>query len=309
MKLIIDINQNESGPSPVVQGIKLFMQHAKDIKLTVVGKENDMLTLKDQKNINLIFADKIFEGESDLINDKASLTKAFKLFAKENDFAAIICSYDKDVIKLYADKYLNKVALCPTFISSFPSAYTGKITSITDFGYKYYASFEERKSQIDLALEFEKAVLLVQEPEIKLLTSTSIEHENDINKSVDKYLSTMNNYKGILNPFYTLENNCNLIIGGSEIVTPVASSINEAITIYDEYIKKGSDVSFMYKIGNKLSNSMFSSFHSSIDKKLSSGGTALLGYSKTVVQSNPTTTIAGVKSALEFARKIAYSKK
>ena len=311
MNIVVDINNNENGTQNVVQGIKVFMQKAKNITVYAIGSEKDLATLKGMKNVELIYAKKGYEGKVDITNKEISLTKAFDLLSNKNKkIDALVSSADRSVLKKYSEKYLEKVEKEPVFLATYPDAYTGKQTLLLDFGYNYNATAETLVEQFEIAKRFATSVLQKKDPKYKVLSYTLDEDEqSQVIKNLDKKFKNDKAYEGIITSYNVLRSETDILIGQPELVSTVSNSINEAITVYDDYIDKARSLSWLYNINLRLCKRIFSDFHKSIDKKVSAGGVALIGFSKIVVQSNPTTTVAGVNGALEFAKKIARSYK
>ena len=311
MNIVVDVNNNENGAQTVVQGIKVFIQQTKNIKIIAVGNEEDLATLKGIKEVELVYCKKGYEGKVDMTNRDISLTRAFDILTnKDKKIDALVSSADRSVLKKYSEKYLKKVEKEPVFLATYPNAYTGKQTLLLDFGYNYNATSESILAQFEIAKRFATTVLQKKDPTYKVLSFTNDEEtQSDVIKELEKNFKKDKKYEGIITSYNVLRSDCDILIGQPELVSTVSNSINEAITVYDDYIDKARSLSFLYNINLSLCKRIFRDFHTSIDKKVSAGGVALIGFDKIVVQSNPTTTVAGVRGAIDFTRKTVLSYK
>lgn len=306
IKLIIDINHNEVAITNVVQGIKLFANKNKHVPIVVVGDENNVLTLKGVGGIELIYTNKIYESVTDLANEDVSLTKAFKLLSEATDSNTILVTCaGKEVIKLYSEKYLQKVSPSPLFITSYPNALNGKTTYLSDTGYTRYPNYSDFINQADLAIQYVSAVTSIEDPKFKLLSPSSSILDDEFLNEIDKRLTSFTNYEGVLSCSDILEPETRLVVGQSSIIEAMTNSIFAGINTYDKYIKNGIENNAMYRFGYTFNKNLFANIESSIDKKMSAAGTVLLGYDKLVVEPHATTTPIGIASCLETARKLA----
>lgn len=309
-KILIDINHNQVNISNVIQGIKLFNHSEKIYRITAVGREEDMLTIKDLKDIETIYADDIYSGIDDLENSEVSLTKCFQLLSNEtSQYDAFISSAPSDVIKAYAEKYLKRISKYPTIIGEYPNAFTGRKTALLDLGYDFAPSATSLIEMQKLGQIYTKKVLYSQNFSFKLLTSTrTIELEDEITRSADTYFKKIEGYKGLLKIKDIFSPDCKLVVGQSSIISTLSQATHTMFDLYEKYIDQAVSADFKTKIGSKLMNSTFRQINSSIDKKFTSGGTVLLGYNKNIVIADSSTTSLGFKSSIVLAKTLVRCK-
>lgn len=309
-KILIDINHNKIDIKNVVQGIKLFLHDEKTYSIVAVGRQEDMLTLKEFKGVEVIYADKIYSQESDMEDEDISLTKCFQLMRDNNDkYDAFVCSASLDVIKAYSQKYLEKISEFPTFITEFPNAFTGRKSALLDLGYVLNPTSEELIGMQKLGEIYTKKALYSSNFSFKLLTNVDRpELDKSTNLLTDSHFEKLDGYKGFLKVEDIFTPDCKLIVGDASMVSTMIQSTHTMFDLYENYINKAISSDFKTKVGSRLMNSAFQQINSSIDKKFTSGGTVLLGYNTNLVAANSTTTSTGFKSSIILAKTLARCK-
>jgi len=309
-KILIDINHNQVDVNNVIQGIKLFQHGEKTYRVVAVGRQEDMLTIKDLDDIDVIYTEEIYSKPDDLDNDEVSLTKCFKLLQdKSNNFEAFVSSAPFDVLKLYAEKYLTKISEFPTFITEFPNAFTGRKSALLDLGYILNPTAEELIGMQKLGEIYTKKALYSKNFSFKLLTNVDRpELDKSTNILADQYFQNLEGYKGFLSVYDIFSPDCKLIVGDASTVNTMVKSTHTMFDLYENYINQAVASDFKTKIGAKMMASTFKEINSSIDKKFTSGGTVLLGYDTNIVVANPTTTSLGFKSSIILAKTLVRCK-
>jgi fatty acid/phospholipid biosynthesis enzyme len=309
-KILIDINHNQVNINNVIQGIKLYQHDEKTCRIVAVGSKEDMLTIKDLNGIDTVFTDKIYENPEDLDNDEVSLTKCFKLLKdKENKFDAFVCSAPLEVIKAYSEKYLTKISEFPTFICEYPNAFTGRRTALLDVGYVINPTSEELIGMQELGEIYTKKALYSKNFSFKLLTNADqVEMNENTNKLANQYFQDIEGYKGYISVSDIFSPDCKLVVGDASIIATMIKSTRAMFDLYENYINQAVKSDFKTKMGAKMMNSTFKQINGSLDKKFTSGGTALLGYDTNIVVANPTTNSLGFKSTIILAKTLIRCK-
>jgi len=309
-KILIDINNNTAGIQNVIQGIKLYQNKSKSCQIIVVGKEDDMLTLKNLDGIDTVFADKVYSSKEDLVDPEVSLTKCFSMLTDSKyKFDALISSAPCEVLKAYSEKYLNKLTDSPAFVSEFPNAFTGMKSAIMDIGYNLSPTGKDLIEYQRLGEIYTKKALYSNNFTFKLLTArANSDLDTKENIEADKSFSVLKTYKGKLPISDVFAPNTKLIVGDTSTIQTMIQSTTVMYDLYENYINKSIEGDFKVKIGSKLMKSTFRDIHRSLDKKFTSGGSVLLGYDANIIQANPTTTCTGFNSTIILAKTIIRCK-
>lgn len=305
-KILIDINHNTVDIQNVIQGIKLYQNKSKSCQLIVVGKEDDMLTLKGLDGIDTIYASKVYSSKEDILDPEVSLTKCFTLLSDNKyKFDALISSAPCEVLKAYSEKYLNKLTDSPAFVSEFPNAFTGRKSAIMDVGYNLHPTGKDLVEFERLGEIYTKKALYSNNFTFKLLTGVkSPELDTKENMEADEAFKALKSYKGKLAIADVFAPDTKLIVGDTSTIQTMIQSTTVMYDLYENYVTKSIKDDFKVKIGSKLMKSTFRDIHRSLDKKFTSGGSVLLGYDANIVQANPTTTCTGFDSTIILAKTI-----
>lgn len=301
-RILIDLARLGKENNAAIQGIKLFLNKNKKAEVVILGKIDDLLTIKDHKNIQIYNPDnyKNIDKRFDIIND-FTLRISIHLLCDPNERFDGFVTYSKksDVAKA-AKEFLFHQETSPLFVATFANYKTHRITCIGDIGYNDNPSVKDYRNYLDLMKRYMTKVIKKDKPEFKLLTFS----KDDYNPLVAVFKDE-EGYKGEVEGRELFKCDTDIIVGNPHEFLGIISGIDHGISIYDEYIKDY----MKHNVGIRLFSypmfrSALSSFHMEIDQKLTSGGNILLGYKKNIVVVDPDTIKLGMKVSLNLANKL-----
>lgn len=273
-------------------GIKLFFHKIKDLSLIVVGESNNLLTIKDLTNVEVI----------DSTNDENKLNEV--IINKE--FSTFVSFRNKSKIVEIANNNFQKIIDSPLYATFFANAYTGRMTLLGDIGYKSFSTKDDFISYKETLKITYKELYENKDAKFKFLLTSNLKKSEET-KEIVSILKNDNNFDGEIGTNYLLEADTDILLGDATIIQATISGINQGVTVYNEYLEKGMKTSFQYKFGGFFVKKLMESFNSSIDKKITSGGMMLLGYNKNIVAIRNDTTSIDVSSCLNLAYKMTQT--
>ncbi len=302
-KILIDLSPLGNKSQTAVQGIKIFLNRNKTNDLIIIGESNDLLTIKDNKRINIIsYKDNVskVDPKFNVIKDQ-SLRLAFSLLTNPSEDIVGLVTYSKksDVAKA-ASLFLGKGEGSPLFIATYSNFKTHRVTCIGDLGYNDNPNTKDYINYLELMTRYMKKAFNKESIEFKLLTF----NKDYPNPLIDIFKDRLG-YKGEIEGKDLLKADTDIIIGHPKEFLGIISGINHGISIYDEFIKEEvrKSVGLRYFV-YPMFKSVTHNFHMEIDQKLTSGGNILLGFKKNIVIVDPDTIKQGVKVSIDLAGKL-----
>ena len=302
-KILIDVSHLGSDNKIAIQGIKIFLNKNKDSEIIIIGEDDNLLTIKDDKRVKTISvkenANKVDTRFNKIADD--SLRVAISLLTNTNEDIKGLVTYSKksDVAKA-SDEFLYKSESSPLFVATFANFKTHRVTCIGDLGYKDNPTTKDYLNYFDLMSRYMKHAFKKDKIEFKLLTL----NKDNPNPLVDVF-KDRDGYQGQIEGRDILKCDTDIIIGHPKEFLGIISGLDHGINIYDEYMKEQvrKNVGLRYFV-YPMFKSVLSTFHMEIDQKLTSGGNILLGYKKNIVVVDPNTIKQGVKVSLDLANKL-----
>jgi len=308
-KILIDVSALEKDSSKAVQGIKFFLSKNKNSSVVVIGDINNLLTIKNESNIELINVDtydRELDDSTEFLKGKTQKIAFSLLRNPESKIDSYVTFTDKDEIASACKNCLKKSSDSQLYITLFANAYTSKKTVIGDLGFKMNPTIDDYLYYLNALKFYCSAVLKIEKPGFKYLIPSNITIDRK-EKEIIERLKEEEGYLGLLETENFLQAKTDILLGNPVLFQTVIAGINQGITVFDSYIEKGVNTSFNYKIGNMFMKRLFQSFHASVDKKIISGGVVLLGFEKNVILVDKSTTSTGISYSLNLARQIEES--
>ncbi|MCQ2795125.1 MAG: hypothetical protein MJ214_02800 [Bacilli bacterium] len=302
-KILIDLSHLGNENKIAIQGIKIFLNKNKDSEMIILGEQDNLLTIKDHKQVKIISVkenetkvDKRFNKITD-----SSLKVAMSLLTNPNENITGLVTYSKkkEVAKA-ADEFLHKSESSPLFVATFANYKTHRVTCIGDLGYSENPSIKDYRNYLDLMTRYMHKAFKVDKPEFKALAFDKSEPSD-----LDKAFKDDANYKGIIEGRELFKCDTDIVIGNPHEFLGIISGIDHGISIYDEFIKDQAKRSVGVRLFSyPMFRSVLAAFHMEIDQRLTSGGNILLGFTKNVIVVEPNTIKQGVKVSLDLANKL-----
>lgn len=273
----------------LAQGTKIFLSKNKDDSLLAFGEPKNLLTLTNYKKIEII------KSES------TSLDITLELLKDENkkiDGIAAFRNYEEVKKSIPSNEIKNGF-----FTANYANAYSGKKTFIADLGFNPNPSLDDWKSYLSQLKPIVTSKFGVEDPTFKYLIADKLSIKKE-DEEIINFFKEDDSYDGELTTNKFLEADADILLGRPDLIQATISGINQGITIYNNYIKKGIDSNIGYRIGGAMIRGVINSFNYSIDRKIVSGGIALIGYKKPLVLVDKNTTPNGLAACINFCKKI-----
>lgn len=302
-KILIDLYILEKENNLAVQGIKIFLNKNKDINVDIIGDVDNLLTIKDNKRVNILsiadYKDAIKDDFSKITD--VSLRVAIYLLTKKSDeYKGFVTYSKKSDVAFAANNYMHKLVESPLFIATFANYESHRMTCIGDLGFNENPSKDDYLNFLTLMSSYMKKALKKDDIEFKLLT---------LDKSESNFLENVfknkPGYKGLIEGREIYNADTDIVVGHSKEFLGIISGLDHGISIYDEYIKSSvkKNVGLRYFV-YPMFKSVLTNFHMEIDQKLTSGGNILLGFNKNIIVIDKNTIKQGVKVSLDLANKL-----
>lgn len=272
--------------------IKLFHHDRKELNQVIIGKTDNILTIKDIKGISIIECKDASNTESTLDVISQAL--------KKNDIDGFVTFRNKTQISRFMEKNFKRSDSTPFICTFYPNAYTGKKTLLGDLGYKQNRTEGDYLTALSEMKEIVRKLTGNESPTSKLLLPSGLPKSEFALGLIEK-LKEDPNYNGELGSADMLQAKTDILLGDPIVIQSTISGINQGVTVYNEYLEKGMNTSFQYKMGGFFIQKLMDTFNASIDKKITSGGMLLYGFEKKVVLIGNDTTQNNIRSALDFA--------
>lgn len=301
-KLIVDLGSVKEEAGTLIPGIKLFAKKNRKVEVYVVGKTSGMLTLTPEDNLYVVDVDTYepIRGMLENVRD-ASLRVSFDRMNKEKGSEAALLSFHGKEEVVEALKTIEQpTSKAPFFAARYPNAYTGHMTLLCDLGYQCQPKAEDFVEYARQAKKILEKRFGVEKPTVKYLVVAGIP-KSPFDLEVLSVLKNEADFKGEVTTREILDPQCDVLLGLPSVVQSAISGLRVGIDLYDEYIQYSAERSVTYKIGSMMLKKVLMGFHSGIDRKMTSGGTILMGYGKTIFLLDKDTTTVGVRAAMEQA--------
>lgn len=297
-KILIDLSPLGSKNQMAIQGIKIFLNKNKESEMIIIGEEDNLLTVKDNKRIKIISPNEKVDERFNQIADP-SLKVAISLLASEDIIGLVTYSKKSEVSKA-ANEFLLKEESSPLFVATFANFKTHRVTCIGDLGYNENPSTKDYLNYLDLMTRYMKHAFKKDKVEFKLLT-----FNKDYPNPLIEVFKDHDGYQGQIEGKDILNCDTDIVIGHPKEFLGIISGLDHGINVYDEFMKEEvrKNVGIRYFV-YPMFKSVLTKFHMEIDQKLTSGGNILLGFKKNIIVVDPTTIKQGVKVSLDLANKL-----
>lgn len=309
-KLIVDLGSIKDEASVLVPGIKLYAKKNKKTEVYVVGKTSGMLTLAPEDNLYVVDVDTYepIRGMLENVRDMGLRVSLDRLNREKEKEAALLSFHSKEEVVEALNTIYEPTSSAPFYATRYPNAYTGHMTLLGDLGYQCSPKAEDFVEYAKLSRKILKEHFGIEHPSIKYLIPSGIP-KSDFDAEILSCLRNEEDFKGEATTKELLDPKCDILLGLPNVIQSAISAFRVGIDLYDEYIQYSSERSFVYKIGSTMLKKVLMGFHSGIDRKMTSGGTILMGYSRRVFLLDKDTTTIGVRAAMEQAASFLEEKK
>lgn len=312
MKIVVDAMGGDLGSGIVVVAIKEFLLAHPDIKITAVGKKEELSSLEDQCEI--IDARDIVPMEAGALEvmrmKNSSMYKAVNLL-KEGDYDAVVsCGstggfLSTSTLLLKTIPGVHRAAL----VSPFPTAIKGKKVVVLDIGASNENSSEELLQFGLMGKLYSENVLNVKEPKTYLLSNGSEPLKGSPEGKEAYKLFTETNFpgfKGNIEARNALSGEADVIVTDGYTGNIFLKGLEGVAKLMGGLVSNAFKRNLWSKLGYLHVRKGMKELKETMDYK-STGGAMLLGINGVVVKAHGSSDAYSFKCALEVAFKLANS--
>lgn len=312
-KLVVDAMGGDLGSKEVVLAVKNFLLSNNDVEITVVGKEEELTSLKGICSI--IDAGDVMPMEAGALEamrkKETSMYKAVSLLKNENYDGVISCgstgaflSISTIILKMI--KGVKRAAL----VAPFPTSIKGKKVVILDIGASNENSSDELVQFALMGRLYSQSVYGIQEPNVYLLSNGSEEGKGSpLIKETFKQLKNDNfpSFKGNIEARYALNGDADVVVCDGFTGNVFLKSSEGIAKIMGGLMKGAFKRNLLSKIGYLFVSKGISNISETMDYK-TTGGAMLLGVNGVVVKAHGSSDARAFEAALNVAKKLAINK-
>lgn len=312
IKLAIDAMGGDNGSSIVVEAILEYLKYHNDVEFYVVGKEQELQSLKDK--VHIINATDVMgmeDGALTILRKKeTSMNKAVELCADNICDGVLSCGstgafLTLSTLKVKLIKGVKRAALGTLF----PTYIRNKNCLMLDLG----ASNENNGEQIAQFAEMGECVYrsLFKKDDVNVyLLSNGAEDKKGCpeGKEAFKILKEKNYswFKGNIESKFVLDGTADVVATGGYAGNVMLKSIEGTASLMSKILKESMHKSLLTKIGALLAKPGFKELKNRIDPS-KGGGAMLIGINKVCIKAHGNSNAKNFYTALEFAVKMINS--
>lgn len=313
MKFVIDMMGGDNGTSATVPAVRQFKQKHPNIQLIVVGKENELNSLKDIATI--IHADDIIPMEAGPMEvmraRKSSMYLAIQAY-QEHNADAIISSGSTGgflsiaTLKIKMIEGIERAAL----VAPFPTLIRNKFVTILDIGANAENNAHHLTQFALMGRLYAEKVFGIENPTTYLLSNGSEPEKGSvIGKEAHHILveEKFPNFKGNIEAKEALHGHADVIVCDGFAGNVLLKSIEGTAKVMSTLLKEAFKTNLLTKIGYLFTKKGVKDMRDRMDYK-KVGGAMLLGINGVVVKAHGNSDVLTFFSALEVAYKMAANK-
>ena len=310
IKIVVDAMGGDNGSPIVVEAVKKFLEDNKDVEITLVGKQEELLSLKD--SCRIIDAKDIVPMEAGALEvmrlKDSSMMKAIKTLKDENLDAVVSCGstggfLSAATINLKMIPGVKRAAL----VAPFPTAIKGKNVVILDIGANNENSPEELVQFALMGKLYAQSVYGNEQPKVYLLSNGAEEGKGAPEvKEAYKLLkeSKFEGFMGNIEARYALNGEADVVVADGFTGNIFLKSGEGIAKMMSGMIKKAFKRNLWSKLGYLHVRKGMKEMSETLDYK-NTGGAMLLGINGNVVKAHGSSDAMAFYSALRVAKKLA----
>ncbi|MCR5505655.1 MAG: phosphate acyltransferase PlsX [Bacilli bacterium] len=309
-KIIIDAMGGDNGSPIVVEAVKNFLNKHHDVEIAVVGKQEELESLKDICRI--IDARDVVPMDAGALEVMrlrgSSMMTALKTYKEEGYDAVVSCGstggfLSAATITLKMIPGVKRAAL----VSPFPSQIKGKKTVFLDIGANNENSAEELVQFATIGRAYSKAVFNLEQPKIYLLSNGSEEEKGAPEvKEAHRMMKESNfpGFMGNIEAVNALNGEPDVVVCGGFAGNIFLKSSEGMAKFMSKLIKGAFKKNLWTKIGYLHVRKGMKEMTETMDYK-STGGAMLLGVNGVVVKGHGNSDAYAFECAINVAYKLA----
>ena len=318
-KILVDAYGGDNAPQSVIDGSIEALKQKDNFIISLVGKEEEIKTLLQQKDydesrIEIINAEEIITCEEEptiAIRRKTNSTinVAFKTLKEDDDYVGFVSAGSTGALlvgatlKLGRAPMVNRPALCPVI----PTIKDGKNVLLLDSGANADCKPINLCQFAVMGSEFSK-VLGVKKPKVALLSNgTEDEKGNTLTQNVFHILKKLDciDFVGNVEARDILSGEVDVIVADGFSGNVALKSVEGAVKTMFKLVNKEIKASLSAKIGALFLRRTLKSLIKKLDYS-KKGGAIVLGVKKTVVKAHGSSKAIAITNAILQAN--AYAK-
>lgn len=309
MKIVIDMMGSDAGSVVTVPAVRNFHQHHPDVTLFVVGKKEEIDSLKDIAQI--VDARDVIQMEAGPMEfmraKQSSMHVAFDTYLKEQADAYISAGSTGGVLS-GATLKLKLIEGCEraAILSPFPTKIKGNYVVILDIG----ANNENNSTQLaQFALMgrlYAQSVYGKSNPKTYLLSNGAEPGKGSpLGKETHKLLLAQNfpNFKGNIEGKEVLNGEADVVVTDGYSGNVLLKSVEGTAKLMSGMLSDAFRKNIFTKLGYLLAESGIKDLKEGMDYK-NTGGAMLAGINGLVIKAHGSSDVKGFTSALEVAYKM-----
>ena len=311
IKIAVDCMGSDNGPSIVCEAILNFLKTREDVFIYACGNEDDLVSLKNHKQIEIVPSTEIVPMECGALQvmrmKDSSMMKAFNTYIEKDVDAAVSAGSTGGFLSLATIKLrlvpgVERAAL----ITPFPT-YTGKPLVVLDIG----ASNENNPNQLvqfaKMGRIYYQNVFDTPEPKVYLLSNGAEENKGSpVGKEAHKLLKAQNfpNFMGNLEAREALSGEADVLVCEGYAGNVFLKASEGVAKMMGQLINDAFRSSLFSMIGYVFAQGGFQKIKEIMNYK-AFGGAMLFGINGVVVKAHGNSDAYSFEKALELALKMA----
>ena len=291
MNLAIDAMSGDLGSKPVVEAVKEFIKDNKDVRLQVVGKEEELSELQSLKQVTIIDAKDVMGMTESILavrrKKESSMFKAVHLVKNNEADAIVSCGntgayYASCMLFLKRIEGVEKSCLMATM-----PTYNRKGVLMLDVGANAENTPEQLTQFAVMGSIYASLVNGIASPKLALLNIGSEEKKGDeVHQATYKLLKDSHlNFQGNIEGREILDGEIDVVVTDGFSGNIALKSIEGTAKMVMKLLKETLMSSTSGKIGALIAKSSFKSLMDTFDYR-SAGGALMVGFDHPVIKAH-----------------------
>lgn len=313
MRIAIDAMSGDLGSAPVVEARRHFANEHKDATLVVVGKQEELESLKDLENVEIVDARDVVKMTDSVMSvrrkKESSLVKALMMARNDEVDGVVSCGstgayYTAAMLFVKRIEGVSKSCLMATL-----PTFNGQGTCLLDVGANAENTAEQLGDFAIMGSLYCKNVRDIGNPKVALLNIGAEPHKGDeMHQEAYKLLSKMKetgkvNFVGNIEGRDILKGDADVIVTDGFSGNIALKSTEGAALIVMKAVKEGLMSSTRGKIGALIAKPAIYSVKDKFDYK-TVGGALMMGFDHALVKAHGASDAQAFESAMALTYKM-----